>query len=135
VYQRVGTVLCLAGAPALSHSGEVSIMAELHILSLECLDKEDANANDEITLQINGTTVFGPQKMADGDVVNLLNSVHPFTGSVAVNLIEQDGASVDDFLGTSVIADTVPKNIPLTEVFSHAALPHAHYHMRFHVHP
>ena len=108
-------------------------MADLHILSVECLTKEDSNANDEVTLQVDGTAVFGPQKMTTGDVVNLVNSIHPFTGTVAVSLIEED-PDVHDFIGTVPVPDTLPGFVDQTGRF-HAARPNAHYHMRYHIHP
>jgi hypothetical protein len=90
---------------------EVLIMAELHILELTCLEKEDPKPSprnpDEASLKINGTRVSGPHSMIDGKVLPL-NVLHGFTGTVAVTLIEEDDApNPDDLLGTVVIPDTL----------------------------
>ena len=44
-------------------------MAVLHILQLQCLNREDVNSPDEATLQINGNMVSGPHLMVAGDVI------------------------------------------------------------------
>ena len=108
-------------------------MAILHIKELRCLNQEDTNANDEAILQINGITVSGPHAMVAGDVVTF-NVYHTFTGIVDVNMIEQDGAGVDDFIGTVSVPDTLPVGVNQTGRFL-AAVPNANYNMVYHIHP
>jgi hypothetical protein len=108
-------------------------MAELHILQLHCLNRQDAASPDEATLQINGNVVSGPLLMVAGDVIPL-NVIHPFTGIVDVNLIEQDGGGVDDFIGTVSVPDTLPVGVNQTGQFL-AAVPNANYNMVYHLHP
>jgi hypothetical protein len=112
---------------------EVSVMAELHILQLQCLNREDPVGRDEATLQINGNVVSGPHLMVAGDVIPL-NVLHSFTGIVDVNLIEQDGGGVDDFIGTVSVPDTLPVLVNQTGGFL-AAVPNANYNMDYHLHP
>jgi hypothetical protein len=108
-------------------------MAELHILQLQCLNREDAASPDEATLQINGNVVSGPHSMVAGDVIPL-SVLHPFTGIVDVNLIEQDSGGVDDFIGTVSVPDTLPVGVNQTGRFL-AAVPNANYRMEYHLHP
>jgi hypothetical protein len=105
----------------------------LHILDLQCYGPQDADASDEVSLQINGVTVSGPHSMADGDVINLNNVLHDFTGSVAVNLIEED-AGVDDFLGTELVVDTLPDRANTLALFHDNESRGVHYHMKYHLH-
>jgi hypothetical protein len=107
-------------------------MAELHILNLRCLNQEDSNANDEAALRIDGVMVSGPHPMATGDVVNV-DLLHTFTGTVAVNLTEEDGAGVPDFIGTVVVPDTLQPLLDEIGEFR-AARPHANYSMEYHIH-
>jgi hypothetical protein len=108
-------------------------MAVLHILQLRCLNRQDPVGTDEATLQINGNVVSGPHSMVAGDVI-ALNVLHPFTGIVDVNLIEQDSGGVDDFIGTVSVPDTLPVGVNQTGRFL-AAVPNANYRMEYHLHP
>ncbi len=58
-------------------------MAELHIKSLTCIDKQTSGeAKDRASLQVNGRTVSGPHIMAQGDSVTL-NLRHQFAKSLS----------------------------------------------------
>ena len=108
-------------------------MAELHITQLICLNPEDNTSPDEATLQINGNVVSGPHSMVAGDVLGL-SVFHSFTGIVAVNMIEQDGGGVDDFIGTVSVPDNLPLGVTQIGQFL-AAVPNANYNMDYHLHP
>ena len=109
-------------------------MAELHILDLQCYGPQDPGGTDEASLQIDGVTVFGPQSMVLNDVVTV-EVIHPFTGSVAVNLIEEDASpNPDELLGTEIVTDSLPPYANTLALF-HANQPIGHYHMKYHIHP
>ena len=106
-------------------------MAELHIKSLTCLNRQDTVTRDDAVLQIDNTTISGPHDMTGGDTVNL-NVRRPFTGQVSVTLLELDNSTADDLLGRVDIDDSLAGQGDQTGRF-HAA-PNADYHMTYDVH-
>jgi hypothetical protein len=106
-------------------------MAELHIKSLTCLNRQDTTTRDDAVLQINGSTISGPHDMSGNETVNL-NVRRAFTGSVSVTLVELDNATADDILGTVNISDALVGQGDQTGRFHDA--PNADYHMNFDVH-
>ena len=108
-------------------------MAELHIKSLTCVNKQTGKeAKDRASLRVNGRTVSGPHIMGEGKSVTL-NLRHPFTNKVAVTLVEQDGKSADDDLGSVIIRDSLAGKGDKTGHFD--AAPHAEYEMTYNVRP
>ena len=107
-------------------------MAELHIKSLTCLNRQDTTTRDDAILQINNTTVSGPHDMSGGETVNL-NVRRPFSGVVSVTLMELDNATADDVLGRVDILETLAGQGDQTGRFHDA--PNADYHMTYDVHP
>ncbi len=106
-------------------------MAELHIKSLTCINKQTSgDAKDRASLRVNGNTVSGPHIMAQGDTVTL-NLRHRFTNQVPLQLVENDGKSADDDLGTEVVHDTLAGQGEKTAHFNDA--PNAHYRMTYRV--
>src|SRR4051812_3494180 len=110
---------------------DVSVVAELHIKSLTCLNKQTTGtAKDRASLQVNGRTVSGPHILGQGNSVTL-NLRHQFTNKVAVELVEQDPNSADDDLGTVIVRDTlVGKG---NQIGHFDAAPHAEYEMTYNV--
>jgi hypothetical protein len=107
-------------------------MAELHITRLDCLNRQDTINQDDVVLQINGSTISGPHtNMSAGDSVNL-NVQRTFTGAVSVSLVELDNTSSDDLLGTVVVSAALAGQGTQTGRYHQA--PGADYHMEFHVH-
>jgi|tagenome__1003787_1003787.scaffolds.fasta_scaffold20126018_1 hypothetical protein len=106
-------------------------MTTLHILDLQCYGPQDSGGRDEVSVQIDGVTVSGPHSMVDEEVI-ALSVLHPFTGSVAVNLIEED-PGVDNFIGTELVDDTLPDRSNTLALF-HDNINDAHYHMKYHIH-
>jgi hypothetical protein len=112
-------------------------MAELDLLSLTCVKKEDSNARDEVTLLVDGDVVFGPIQMANGDVIPIPvgNLPIPPNGQVGVEVFEQDNAGADQLqLGAVTIPDTLPAFHTLPGVFDDE-LPGAFYYMTYQVVP
>ena len=105
-------------------------MAELHIRTLKCVKKHDPTGKDEASLRIDGNTISGPHSLGTGDATTL-NTFWPFTGSVRVTLIEEDGGQDDD-LGTVTITEAQAGAGILTGFFN--AMTHADYHMDYDVH-
>jgi hypothetical protein len=106
-------------------------VAELHIKSLTCINKQTTGtAKDRASLQVDGRTVSGPHILGPGKSVTL-NSRGPFTNKVAVTLVEQDGNSADDVLGTVTVRDTLAGKGDKIGNFD--AAPHAQYQMIYRV--
>jgi hypothetical protein len=103
----------------------------LHILDLQCFGPQDGGGTDEVSLQIDGVTVSGPHSMVDEQVIPL-SVLHTFTGTVAVNLIEED-PGVDNFIGTELVIDSLPDRANTLALF-HDNVNEAHYHMKYHIH-
>jgi hypothetical protein len=106
-------------------------VAELHIKSLTCVNKQTTEtAKDRASLRVNGRTVSGPHILGPGESV-ILNLRHPFTNKVAVALVEEDGNSADDDLGSVIVRDTLVGKGDKTGHFD--AAPHAEYEMTYNV--
>jgi hypothetical protein len=105
-------------------------MAELHIKTLKCVKKDDVIGKDEVRLRANGVTISGPHKLGKGDTV-ALNARPPFSGSIKVTLVDEDGGK-DDVLGSVTVTETQAGLDTLTAFFN--ALPGADYHMTYDVH-
>jgi len=106
-------------------------MAELHIKSLTCLNRQDTTTRDDAVLRINGTTISGPHDMSGNETVQL-DVRRTFTGLVSVTLVELDNSTADDILGTVDVPDSLAGQGDQTGRFHDA--PHADYHMGYHVH-
>ena len=104
-------------------------MAELHIKTLKCVKKHDPTGKDEAVLKIGSRVISGPHSLGKGDSTTV-GAREPFTGSVSVTLIEEDGGKDDD-LGTVKISDTQAGDGDFTAVFN--AKTHADYHMTYDV--
>lgn len=108
-------------------------MAELHIKSLTCINKQTTGTSkDRASLQVNGRKVSGPHILGKDKSVTL-NLRHQFTDKVAVTLVEEDGNSADDDLGSVIVRDTLVGKGDKTGHFD--AAPHAEYEMTYNVRP
>jgi hypothetical protein len=108
-------------------------VAELHIKSLTCNNKQTTGtAKDRASLRVNGRTVSGPHILGKGKSVTL-GLRHPFTNKVAVTLVEEDGNSADDDLGSVIVRDTLAGKGDKVGRFD--AAPHATYEMTYRVLP
>jgi hypothetical protein len=104
-------------------------VAELHIKSLTCVDKQTGeDAKDRASLRVNGRTVSGPHIMGEGKSVTL-NLRHQFANKVAVMLVEQDRDNADDIVGTVLVDDKVAGEGERIGHFNEA--PHAKYKMTY----
>jgi hypothetical protein len=108
-------------------------MAELDIRSLTCVKKEDPNPKDEVTLYVNGTPVFGPQKMANGDSIAVPVGNQLYSNQVTVELMEEDGAA-SVLLGSVIIPDRFPEDTDFFGIFDNQ-FPGAFYFMKYQVVP
>ena len=113
-------------------------MAELDILNLTCVKKQDSNAKDEVSLYLDGTKVFGPQKMSPGDRIPIPLANQSFTGLIGVELLEEDPPSGGNLqLGAFTVPDslaTLPGSVDHFGVFDNQ-LPDAFYYVEYHVLP
>jgi hypothetical protein len=108
-------------------------VAELHIKSLTCTNKQTTGtAKDRASLQVNGRKVSGPHLLGKDKSVTL-NLRHQFTNKVAVTLVEEDGNSADDDLGSVIVRDTLAGKGDKIGHFDEA--PHAEYEMTYNVRP
>ena len=106
-------------------------MAELHIKSLTCVKKQTSgDARDRASLRIDGHTVSGPHILGQGKSVTL-NFRRQFTNKLPVQLVEEDGNSADDDLGTVTVRDTLAGQGDKIGNFN--AAPHAQYEMTYNV--
>jgi hypothetical protein len=80
-------------------------MPALAIVDLTCYVTEDP-LTDEVILQVNGSTVFGPTPMSKDDVV-AVSEAPRFTGTATVTLLDDESSS-DDFLGSVAIPESSP---------------------------
>jgi hypothetical protein len=108
-------------------------MATLTITELSCGVQEDRGLRDEVTLRFDGIPISGPHHMSSGDVI-ALNVVQNFTGTGAVDLIEEDGPRTPDWLGTVAVFETTVN--PGLEVTGHFhPVSTFSYHMKYIVDP
>ena len=83
-------------------------MPRLKLNELQCTKTEDNLGNDEAYLRVNGSVVWGPVDINDGQNRNL-TPVTPisFFGAAIVELFDQDVGGIfdpDDFLGANTIS-------------------------------
>ena len=110
-------------------------MARLNILSLTCVKKHDTNSTrDEVSLHVDGTKVFGPEKIGNGDSIPV-GDFHTFTSNLmGVELTERNptgsvrigGFSISDTLAT------LPGNTDHFGVFDDE-LPDTFYYIQYNV--
>jgi hypothetical protein len=109
-------------------------MAQLHIKRLQCIRRQDPAGRDNTRIQQRiggGTTVIsGPHSLARNDFVDL-NEFVTFTGSITVQLVEEDNGP-DDTLGTTVVNDNLAGTGNRTDTFD--ALANAEYELTYDVH-
>jgi hypothetical protein len=111
-------------------------MAQLNILNLTCVKKHDTNATrDEVSLHLDSTKVFGPEKIDNGDRVPV-GVIENFTGSVGVELTErnpQGSIRIGGFSVSDAFA-TLPGNTDHFGVFDDE-FPDTFYYVEYHVSP
>ena len=74
----------------------------LHLISIDCDDKDDTIGSDELYLKVNGNQVWSGDGFVKGTSRSLASvAAQPFLTSVDMELWEADAApSPDDYLGT-----------------------------------
>jgi hypothetical protein len=109
-------------------------MAQLHIKRLQCIRRQDPAGRDNTRIQqlVGGGAIVisGPHSLARNDFVDL-NEFVTFTGSITVQLVEEDNGQ-DDTLGTVVLNANLAGTGNHTTTF--AALANAEYVLTYHVH-
>jgi hypothetical protein len=90
-----------AGAGAAPTGATAMVVAELHLLDLECLDKNDDWGSDEPYIRVNGVRVWGRGNFDNRDIF-LINLRFAFDEVVTVEVWEDDGGLTggDDHMAT-----------------------------------
>jgi hypothetical protein len=90
----------LAAPAAAATGGGVQVVAQLHLLDLECLAENDGFGSDEPYININGQRVWSRGNVDRGDI-ELVNLRFDFDEVVTVELWEDDGglSGRDDLMG------------------------------------
>ena len=111
-------------------------MAELNILNLTCVKKNDTNGTrDEVSLHLDGTKIIGPEKIGEGDTIPV-GGFHSFTVRAGVELTERSPSGSIRIGGFTVPEElsTLPGNTDHHGVFDDE-LPDTFYYIEYHVTP
>ena len=104
----LGLFLLAALAAPLAFAGAADAAAprtvKLRLLTIVCHNSEDF-FGDEAYLEANGTRIWGPVDMENGDERSLLAvPLQPFRRSIDLALFDDDAPDADDHLGTARIS-------------------------------
>jgi hypothetical protein len=96
---------------------------------LACIQTEDSTGADEAYLNVDGGRAWGPTDINDGETEHL-GFFRPFSGSLTVDLFDEDWPDADDFLGRVVINQSEADG---TRHFQDFTLDDAHYTLYYRV--
>ncbi|KEI43094.1 hypothetical protein GU90_18385 [Saccharopolyspora rectivirgula] len=80
------------------------LMAIIKLGTLYCYTTEDNIGGDHPYLKLDGEKVWGPVRMTDGQSERI-GATHGFSGSVVVELFEEDDLDPDDLLGRHTLSE------------------------------
>ncbi|SPE58051.1 hypothetical protein SNS2_3691 [Streptomyces netropsis] len=77
-------------------------MATVFLLTLSCQTTEDSTGADEAYLNFNGSRIFGPTSINDGESREI-GVFRTFFGQATVDLFDEDSPDADDHLGGIIV--------------------------------
>ncbi len=99
-------LVALVAPLALADSALAAKPVKLKLLRIVCNEEQAGEiGGDEIYLKVNGSQVFGPADIAEGETLDLTSiAKRSFRNEIVVELFEDDGGlNQDDFLGAATI--------------------------------